>query len=108
MTRANIDVGDEIDLQAHMLVRDIRRRAVYGLANTMMLESVITCPHCTTAKLEIMPTDACRVFYECIGCGAVLRPKQDDCCCVAVSPGHWPLSRSRPMRPEEGAYLAHR
>src|SRR5712692_6708051 len=48
--------------------------------NTMILESLITCPHCTTAKPETMPTDACRFFYECTGCGAVLRPKQGDCC----------------------------
>jgi hypothetical protein len=26
-------------------------------------ESVITCPHCATAKSETMPTDACRFFY---------------------------------------------
>jgi len=38
----------------------------------MILESIITCPHCTTAKPETMPTDACRFFYECSGCGAVL------------------------------------
>src|SRR4030081_3074257 len=46
----------------------------------MMLESVITCPHCATAKSETMPTDACRFFYECSGCGAMLRPRQGDCC----------------------------
>ena len=48
--------------------------------NIMFLESVITCPHCATAKAETMPTDACRVFYDCTGCGARLRPKQGDCC----------------------------
>jgi hypothetical protein len=47
---------------------------------TMILESVITCPHCATAKSETMPTDACRFFYECTGCGARLRPKEGDCC----------------------------
>jgi hypothetical protein len=46
----------------------------------MTLESVITCPHCATAKSETMPTDACRFFYECTGCGARLRPKEGDCC----------------------------
>jgi uncharacterized Zn-finger protein len=30
----------------------------------MILESVITCPYCGTAKSETMPTDACRFFYE--------------------------------------------
>ena len=46
----------------------------------MILESIITCPHCTTSKAEAMPTDACRFFYTCTGCGATLRPKQGDCC----------------------------
>lgn len=46
----------------------------------MILDSIITCPHCGTAKEEIMPADACRVFYECTGCGTRLRPKASDCC----------------------------
>lgn len=43
-------------------------------------ESLITCPHCGTAKLETMPTDACLYFYECTGCGELLKPKEGDCC----------------------------
>lgn len=43
-------------------------------------ESVITCPVCGTTKIETMPTDACQYFYECTGCGTLLRPKQGDCC----------------------------
>ena len=27
-----------------------------------------------------MPTDACQFFYDCINCGALLRPKAGDCC----------------------------
>jgi hypothetical protein len=46
----------------------------------MILESIITCPHCTTAKLETMPTNACLFFYTCTGCGAALRPMAGDCC----------------------------
>jgi hypothetical protein len=46
----------------------------------MILQSVITCPNCATAKTETMPTDACQFFYTCSGCGASLRPKQVDCC----------------------------
>lgn len=46
----------------------------------MIVESVITCPRCGTAKAEIMPVDACVIVYECGGCGAVLRPKRGDCC----------------------------
>jgi hypothetical protein len=32
------------------------------------------------AKTEPMPTNACQFFYECTGCGAMLRPNQGDCC----------------------------
>ena len=51
-----------------------------AVGNAMILESVISCPDCATAKSETMPTDACRFFYECTGCGARLRPKPGDCC----------------------------
>jgi hypothetical protein len=27
-----------------------------------------------------MPTDACQFFYDCKGCGVLLRPKEGDCC----------------------------
>ena len=46
----------------------------------MILESTITCPNCGTAKAEAMPTDACQFFYDCTGCGVLLRPKPGDCC----------------------------
>ncbi len=46
----------------------------------MQLESTLTCPKCGCQAVEIMPTDACRVFYECKGCGAVLKPLPGDCC----------------------------
>jgi len=45
-----------------------------------LLASTLTCPHCGFAREEIMPADACRFFYECTGCGALLRPKPGDCC----------------------------
>ncbi|MES9845764.1 MAG: GDCCVxC domain-containing (seleno)protein [Candidatus Sedimenticola sp. PURPLELP] len=44
------------------------------------LESTITCPHCNTCRNEQMPTDACQWYYECTGCGKLLRPKPGDCC----------------------------
>ena len=46
----------------------------------VILESVLTCPHCGFARQETMPTDACQFFYECGSCGALLRPKPGDCC----------------------------
>jgi hypothetical protein len=36
-------------------------------AGAMILQSVITCPRCATAKSETMPTEACRFFYACTG-----------------------------------------
>ena len=49
-------------------------------AQTLREQSLIICPHCGTAKLEPMPTDACQFFYDCTGCGARLKPKPGDCC----------------------------
>lgn len=46
----------------------------------MIFDSMITCPRCGTARMETMPVDACRVFYDCTGCGMMLRPKPGDCC----------------------------
>jgi hypothetical protein len=47
---------------------------------SVVLESVLTCPHCGFARQETMPTDSCRFFYECSSCNALLRPKPGDCC----------------------------
>lgn len=49
-------------------------------AGTPILESAITCPECGAEKVETMPTNACQFFYDCSGCGAVLRPKPGHCC----------------------------
>ena len=46
----------------------------------IVLQSVLTCPHCGHAKEETMPIDACQWFYECENCKTVLRPKAGDCC----------------------------
>lgn len=44
------------------------------------LQSILTCPHCGHHEEEIMPTDACQWYYECKGCGALLKPNKGDCC----------------------------
>ena len=44
------------------------------------LQSILTCPLCGHAQAETMPTDFCQFFYDCTGCGEVLRPKAGDCC----------------------------
>ncbi len=45
-----------------------------------VLRSTITCPACDAEAAETMPTNACQFFYDCSGCGAVLKPKPGDCC----------------------------
>lgn len=44
------------------------------------LRSTLTCPRCGHVAIETMPTDACQFFYDCTGCGALLRPRPGDCC----------------------------
>jgi hypothetical protein len=46
----------------------------------IQLHSVLTCPKCGHRSAETMPTDACQYFYDCAGCGALLKPAQGDCC----------------------------
>jgi hypothetical protein len=59
---------------------DIRTRLRKRAPAASTLDSVITCPQCGHRRREVMPTDACLFFYECTACGAVLKPKQGDCC----------------------------
>ncbi|MFY9973068.1 MAG: GDCCVxC domain-containing (seleno)protein [Chromatiaceae bacterium] len=47
---------------------------------TAILTSTLTCPQCGHRREERMPTDACQWYYECHGCGALLKPKPGDCC----------------------------
>jgi hypothetical protein len=46
----------------------------------VILKSIVTCPECGHRKQEIMPTNACQYFYECVKCKAILKPKEGDCC----------------------------
>ncbi|MGL4675736.1 MAG: GDCCVxC domain-containing (seleno)protein [Wohlfahrtiimonas sp.] len=46
----------------------------------MILESIITCPHCQHSQQETMPTTSCQFFYECTQCHEILQPKSGDCC----------------------------
>ncbi len=63
------------------------------------LISTITCPHCGHVQQETMPTNACQWFYDCKGCGAVLRPKPGDCC-VYCSYGDVPCPPIQEARAE--------
>jgi hypothetical protein len=44
------------------------------------MSSTLTCPKCGHRETETMPADACQYFYDCKGCGAVLKPAAGDCC----------------------------
>ncbi len=68
---------------------------------TIELLSTITCPSCGFSKAETMPPDACQFFYECEGCGAMLRPKEGDCC-VFCSFGSVPCPPIQAERQGEG------
>jgi hypothetical protein len=82
--------------------QDIAAGSLSDCARGMILESVITCPHCGTAKAEIMPTDACRYLYDCTGCGARLWAKAGDCC-VFCSYGTAPCPPIQAARAGEAA-----
>ncbi len=49
-------------------------------ASKVVLQSVLTCPHCGGKSEETMPTDACQYFYECSKCGTIIKPRSGDCC----------------------------
>lgn len=51
-----------------------------GDHSSVEITSTLTCPQCGTATTETMPTDACQFYYECPGCGELLRPLPGDCC----------------------------
>ena len=42
--------------------------------------SVITCPHCGHRERELMSGESCQFFYDCRGCGELLRANAGDCC----------------------------
>ena len=42
--------------------------------------STLICPECGHVEKEKMPEDACQFYYECKGCGELLKPKHGDCC----------------------------
>lgn len=49
-------------------------------SSELILETRISCPSCGHQQLEEMPQNACVHFYECRGCGRLLRPRPGDCC----------------------------
>lgn len=55
----------------------------------IIFESTIVCPECGYKEIEQMPKNACQFFYDCKGCGQLLKPKSGDCC-VFCSYGNIP------------------
>ena len=50
------------------------------MPSTVETRSTLTCPICGHRSTDTMPTEACQFFYDCKGCGSLLKPLQGDCC----------------------------
>jgi len=61
--------------------------------------ATLTCPECGLGQRVEMPTDACQHFYRCVGCNALLKPKDGDCC-VFCSYGDIPCPPKQRERAE--------
>lgn len=46
----------------------------------IQLVSTLICPECGRHTTQTMPVDACIHFFECPGCGTMLKPREGDCC----------------------------
>ena len=73
---------------------------------SVVLKCRITCPGCGHVAGETMPTDICQYFYDCTGCGRLLRPRIGECC-VYCSHGDVPcppvqVERLRAGTPRHG------
>jgi hypothetical protein len=79
-------IGQEVKAPTPTIIRQvgfdqpIAFQARGAVSKSMIYQSVITCPDCEHSTTETMPSDACRIFYECRSCGAMLRPRPGDCC----------------------------
>jgi hypothetical protein len=49
------------------------------IGDHIIVVSAITCPQCSTAKMERMPVDACQIVYKCTGCDFILWPGSGNC-----------------------------
>ncbi|WP_374191870.1 GDCCVxC domain-containing (seleno)protein [Spirosoma foliorum] len=56
------------------------------------------CPFCDYQQTEMMPVDACQFFYDCAGCGSLIRSLSGNCC-VFCSYGSikWPLTQEQKL-----------
>jgi hypothetical protein len=88
-----------------------QRKNARGVTS-MQLFSTITCPACGHHRMEEMPEDACRFFYDCTTCGVRMKPKPGDCCvfcsygdvpCPPVQAARENGDRSACCRPDRGS-----
>lgn len=66
------------------------------------LESLLTCPQCGHREREQMPENYCQFYYDCRGCGALLRAMPGDCC-VYCSYGSMPCPPVQLARAGQGS-----
>jgi len=45
----------------------------------LQVQSILKCPNCGFRVEEMMPTEACLHFYNCLRCETRLKPKPGDC-----------------------------
>jgi hypothetical protein len=45
-----------------------------------IVKAKIKCPVCGHVEIETIPNDRCLFFYQCLGCGMILKPQPGDCC----------------------------
>jgi hypothetical protein len=64
------------------------------------LHTTMSCPACGHRSVETMPRDRCVFFWDCVGCGRVIRPKHGDCCVYcSYSDKQCPLMQDDRPRP---------
>jgi hypothetical protein len=89
LTKATADAGFPSSVKQLQCCSDM---------SDVVLESTLSCPECSHAKEETMPTDSCQWFYECEACKTVLRPLPATAACsVPTAPAS--AHRSRLTRP---------
>ena len=71
------------------------------LAVSALLWLVVAGLTVLVATHPFLALDACQFFYECTGCGTLLRPKPGDCClfCSYGSVPCPPVQQQRPAPP---------
>ena len=47
---------------------------------TPILDSIVTCPHCSRPHEARMAEDSCKISADCPSCGREIRPKAGQCC----------------------------